>query len=154
MVHSLLINGYQLKRRSQQAVRARACCLRAVCVQKRRQNFGIRAWWVPTPYGFRSTHLQRRTFSAWGTFAACGLRPGYRFTPSTDDARAQYCQGAHNALTPCVFLNIFLRPLALRTAHLARACCALDKCVVRAYSALPQFIGPMSTRRTHVDRTE
>jgi len=41
--------------------------------------------------------------------------------------------------------EFFPRSLALRTAHLARTCCARDKCVVRAYSALPQFNCPMST---------
>ena len=44
--------------------------------------------------------------------------------------------------------KFFPRSLALRTAHLARACCARDKCVVRAYSALPQFNCRMSTQNS------
>ena len=65
-------------------------------------------------------------------------------------------------------LNFFPRSLALRTAHLASACCARDKCVVCAYPALPQFYCPMSTQNwrgpyrvstcsaltTHVVRTD
>ena len=122
--------------------------VRAVYLQKRGQNLGIRTWWVPPQYGFGSTQTLRSTFSARGTFAAFGLRSGYGFTPSTGDARALYTANERTTHWLRESFKFFPRSLALRTAHLARACCARDKCVVRAYSALPQFNCPMSTQNS------
>ena len=129
---------------------------------------GIRTWWVvPPQYGFGSTQTRRSTFSAWGTFAAFRMRSGYGFTP----VRVTHVPSTANERTTHWLresFKFFPRSLALRTAHLARACCARDKCVVCAYPALPQFYCPMSTQNwrgpyrvstcsaltTHVVRTD
>ena len=92
--------------------------------------------------------------SSWGDL--CAAKDQWHQLISNCESRnhccqetvALYSQRAHNALTPWVLWIFIQRSLAPRTAHLARACCACDKCVVRAYSALPQFSCPMSTQNS------
>ena len=95
------------------------------------------------------------------------MRSGYGFTP----VRVTHVPSTANERTTHWLresFKFFPRSLALRTAHLARACCARDKCVVCAYPALHQFYCPMSTQNwrgpyrvstcsaltTHVVRTD
>jgi hypothetical protein len=128
-----------IKHRSQPAVLASAWCLFA----KMWAKLGIRMWWVPPPYGFGSTQTCRRMFIACKTFSAFELLAGYGFTPSMGDRCACPVRPrAHNALRASVSL--------LTKNHIVHCstCRAQNKCIVRAYSALPQFNCPKRTQNS------
>jgi len=104
------------KPRSQQAVHASACWPRA---KTEVYNRRIRTWWVPPPYGFEITQTRRSMFSAWWTFSAFELPAGYGLTPVR--------------VTHCLRESFKKNPIATWSA-----CCAWNKCVVRA-SSVPRL---------------
>ena len=137
--------------------------MRAVYLQKRGQNVGS----VRGEYRLSTDLGARRHAVALLVHEELSLRSGYGFTP----VRVTHVPSTANERTTHWLresFKFFPRSLALRTAHLARACCARDKCVVCAYPSLPQFYCPMSTQNwrgpyrvstcsaltTHVVRTD